>query len=76
MSDIRVVIDILNPDLVAPFLRPAQIALNNAAKVAAGNIQSGYATSTRQSLADPSPSGEMKIQLDGSITVGGRTVMK
>lgn len=74
MTDIKIVVDILNPDIAPPPARGAQQDINNAAKDAAQSIGS-YATHYRQSMADPAPSGELKINHDGSITVGGKKVM-
>lgn len=74
MTNIKIVVDILNPDIAPPPARGAQEAINNAAKDAAHSIGS-YATHYRQSMADPAPAGELKINLDGSITVGGKKVM-
>jgi hypothetical protein len=71
MTSINIVVDILNPDIAPLPARGVQNDINNAARAAAQSIGS-YATHLRQSMADPAPSGELKINLDGSITVGGR----
>lgn len=77
MTDVEIVVDILNPDVAAP--RPARGVqnddINDATEAAAQSIESD-ATTLRRSVADPPPSGELRINLDGSITVGGRDVMQ
>jgi hypothetical protein len=74
MTGIKIVVDILNPNILPLPAQAVQNDINNAAKAAAQSIGS-YATSFRQSVADPPPGGELKINIGGSITVGGKTVM-
>lgn len=74
MTDIKVVVDILNPDIAPPPARPAQVMVNNAAIGAAQSVGAGYMTHHRQSMADPAPAGELRINLDGTISIGGTVV--
>jgi hypothetical protein len=74
MRDISIVVDILNPDIAPAPARQAQEDINNAAKNAANTFGVGYAVHYRQSMADPPPEGELRINLDGSITIGGRRI--
>ncbi len=74
MTSVKILVDIVNPDLVPGPARSVQNDINTAAKNAAQSIGS-FATHTRQSLADPAPAGELKVNLDGTITVGGNTVL-
>jgi hypothetical protein len=73
MTNVKIVVDIVNSALVPGPAQGVQNDINNAAKAAAQSIGS-FATHTRQSLADPAPQGELKINLDGSITIGGNKV--
>lgn len=73
MTEIKIVVDVLNPALAPPVARQAQEDINNAAKEAAQSI-GAFSTHYRQSMADPAPGGELKVNLDGSITIGGQRV--
>jgi len=68
MTDIKIVLYLLNPEVAPASTRAVQNNINDDAKLTAQNI-GGFGTSWRQSMADPAPGGEMMILGDGTITV-------
>lgn len=74
ITDLKIVVDIVDVNLIAGPLQGAQNMINDAAKGAAQSLGVGFATHYRKSLADPRPSGELKINVDRSITIGGQRV--
>jgi hypothetical protein len=65
----KMVVYILNPALVPAPAYQAQVNINNAACIAAASLGS-YEVAYRQSVAAPSPTDQLMVNLDGSITAG------
>ena len=74
MGNIKIVVDILDPSVAPAAAQQAQILINNAAKNAAQSIGRGYAVHYRHEMADPPPAGTLRIEYDGTISVGGVAV--
>lgn len=72
----KVVVSIVDPNLVDARARQAQLGLNNYARQAAGHVTAPnhIVTVHRRSLSEPRPGGTLEVKQNGDIWAEGTKI--